>query len=82
MQELWKNQIPFIFLNNQHNQTAKFLAECLKTSLDLPVTDELIVNPFGQFKSILSEYTTKHVLVCCQEEALDFANEYRILNTS
>jgi ribonucleotide monophosphatase NagD (HAD superfamily) len=70
---LWNNQIPFCFVTNGTYPTAA-LAENLSKILDLPLTAQhCVVAPSPCIA--LTDFHDKHVLVVCQDDAIDLISE-------
>ena len=64
-----------MFINNDPNYSTSALVEALKNSLELPITNEFIVNSVANNSTSLNKYHNKHVLACCQDDVLESVKE-------
>ena len=73
MQKLWNNKIPFAFLTNG-TYTSDTIKNSMTSIFELPFEkDHFIVAPSPCLA--LTDYHDKHVLVCCQDDAIELITE-------
>ena len=74
LQELWENEIPFVFVTNGTYSSANLVSN-LTNILGLPFTNDHVVVAPSPCKE-LTEYHNKRVLVCGQDDSVDLVKEF------